>query len=137
VRLVFDPSVPSPVAIGTCLADYGGLGAIEELRPGYTVLSGLTIVFPNQFPPGAQRTALATTPVPGSSGRLSTGRGAGGLTVIDIDVKDLLLGALNRRDATFGLMLDATSETLLTTTAKPQAVCRTFVEVGSLTVGHL
>ncbi len=145
VQLTFGAgNTAPPVAIGTCLANFGGAGAIEQLRPGYTVLTGLTtvtVVPPitgvPQFPAGANSMALAAISVPGTSGRLTASPGGGGLTVVVVDVKDLLQGALTRGDATFGVMLDGTSETLLTSTAQPQAVCRTLVEVGSLTVGHL
>jgi hypothetical protein len=57
--------------------------------------------------------------------------------VVVVDVKDLLSGALTRGDATFGLMLTGTSETLLSVTDDRQADCRTLVKVGSLEVKHL
>jgi hypothetical protein len=135
---------PTPTPIGACVANFGGVGAIEQLEPGFTILSGLTqgtvvppVVGAPQFPAGANSTSLTGVAVPGTSGRVTTSVGGGGMTVVDVDVKDLLIGALTRGDASFGIMLDGTSETLLTSTADVQAECRTLVTVGPLTVQHL
>jgi len=144
VQLTVGAGAPSPATVGTCSPNFGGMGAIEQLRPGYTILTGLTtvpvvppITGTPSFPPGANSTSASGVAVPGSTGRWTTSVGGLGLTVIDYDVKDLVIGALTRGDANFGIMLDGTTETLIQSIANPQVDCRTLVTVGPLTVEHL
>lgn len=143
LSLIIGAGNTTPPAIGTCAPNFGGVGAIEQLRPGFTILTGLTkstvvppITGTPQFPAGANNTSLSGVAVPGTSGRVTTSIGGAGMTVVDVDVKDLLIGALNRGDASFGIMLDGTSESLLSSLNDLEADCRTLVEVGPLKVEH-
>lgn len=144
VELTIGAGTPAQVAVGRCVANFGGVASIEQLRPGYTVLTGLTVVplvpplvgIP-QFPAGANSTSLTGVAVPGTSGRITTSVGGLGQTVVVVDVKDLLAGALTRGDISFGIMLVGSTEDMQTAPADPQAECRTLVTVGKLEVQHL
>ena len=129
IELVIGAGTPAPVSIGSCVANFGGVAAVEQLRPGFTVLTGLTaatVVPPvtglPQWPAGANSTSLTGVAVPGTTGRITTSVGGLGQTVVVVDVKDWLSGALTRGDATFGLMLVGSSEALLT--MEPVVFCR-------------
>ncbi len=144
IQLIIGAGTPAAVALGSCVPNFGGVASVDQLRPGYTVLTGLTdvpvvppVVGVPEFPAGANSTSLTGVAVPGTSGRLTTSVGGLGQTIVVVDVKDLLTGALTRGDATFGIMLVGTAETLLTSAGDPQVDCRTLVTVGTLEVQHV
>lgn len=125
----------------TCRAGTGGTKDFTIVRPGGTVLTGLNKVggpvTAPAFTPLAVQGDLSTTPVPGTSGRITTSVGGGGVTVVDVDVKDLVIGALNRGDATLAFGLTSVAEVLLIPTGDVFLDCKTFVTPGSIVVRSL
>ncbi len=142
IRLEVQGGTQSTSAGGaTCRAGSGGVKDFAIIRPGGSVLTGLNKVggpvTAPAFTPLAVQADLSTVPVPGTAGRVTTSVGGGGVTVVDIDVKDLVIGALNRGDATLGFALTSAAETLLGPTGAVFLDCKTFTTPGSIVVRSL
>lgn len=142
IRLEVQGGTQSTSAGGaTCRAGTGGVKEFAIVRPGGAVLTGLNKVggpvTAPAFTPLAVQADLSAVPVPGTVGIVTTSVGGGGVTVIDIDVKDLVIGALNRGDATLGFGLTSAAETLLSPTGPVFLDCKTFSTPGGIVVRTL
>lgn len=129
----------------TCPAFTGGVGGVAMLRPGTTVLTGfqkltpptrLTDVPPNAVQLESFATEVNPLPVPGTRGRATLSTTGTGEVIVVLDIRDMLQGALNRGDATFGILTFSTVESAITTHGG-QLDCKTLVEPGPLTVKSL
>jgi hypothetical protein len=129
----------TPSAKLACFANTGGVGAVNLMQPGTPILTGMNyVVHTTDFPPTVSRVdQIAGLPVPGTLGRSTTSVGGGGITVVDLDVKDFLLGALNRGDAAIAFSLTGIAETISNPTGDEMLECRTFTTPGPLTVKSL
>lgn len=130
------------VSTATCFESTGGVQSIGLLDPAAAILTGLTSVQSLPMPPAFPAQVLDITDlfslsVPGHRGRTTTSVGGLGVTVVEVDVKDLLLGALNRGDARLGFILTGTAERAVALAGDAQLDCKTFVAPGTLTVKSL
>lgn len=130
----------------SCASPIGGVAGIAVLRPNPVILSDLNAVVPpetiNDIGAGAAQiesfgTEFAPLPVPGTRGRATFSVGGGGVTIVEIDVKDRLIGALNRGDTTLGFMLFGPREALQTPSGDVQLDCKMLVTPEMLTVKSL
>jgi hypothetical protein len=134
----------------TCQSPIGGLGGITVLRPGVTFTAGLNRLVDPANPPNfasplntvgpsaVQLESFATEfkgriPSPGTRGR-ATFTPSGADTVVEVDVRDFLQGALNRGDASIGFMLLSFRESLPSAPPAVQLDCRMLVSPDALTV---
>lgn len=130
----------------SCPSPIGGVAGIAVLRPNPVILSGLNAVVPPEkitdIGSGAAQlesfgTEFSPLPVPGTRGRATFSVGGGGITIVEIDVKDRLVGALNRGDATLGFMLFGPREFLQAPSGDVQLDCKMLVTPEMLTVKSL
>ncbi len=132
----------------TCNSYTGGVGNLSTLRPGATVTAGLNLVggLPGSgghagvmaaFPqPGTPLGDLFNITGPGVRGRVTTSDTGPGIHAFRVDVKDVLLGAINNSLAQLGFMVQSVGETEIPLTTDVQFVCRTFVQPHRLHVTH-
>ena len=129
-----------------CPSPIGGVAGIAVLRPNPVILSDLNALVPPEkitdVGPGAAQlesfgTEFSPLPVPGTRGRATFSVGGGGITVVEIDVKDRLIGALNRGDTTLGFMLFGPREFLQAPSGDVQLDCKMLVTPEMLTVKSL
>lgn len=136
-------SAPAPGL--TCRANLGGVHTFAVVRPGGIVKTGLRQVGilqvagtpPEEFTPVSPSEDLSAVPVPGTVGKVTANVGGGGVTIYEIDVRDLLIGALNRGDGTLSFALLSDAEAPAAWTGDIQAECRTFSTPGDLVVQSL
>jgi len=124
-----------------CFNLAGGVTAINLLAPGTTILTGLNQVNATAaFPPTVKRIEQIIplpSPLPGTIGPLTFSPGGAGLLIVDVDLRDEVMGALNRGDAAIGFSLISVAEARPTVTGDEMLDCRTFVTPGVLEVKSL
>lgn len=135
----------------TCQSPIGGLGGIVVLKPGFSIAPGLirildpsgqaaTFASPlNTAGPAAVQLENFQTEFqgriisPGKRGRATFTPSATD-TIVEVDVRDFLMGALNRGDTSLGFMLISFRESMPSPTPAVQLDCRMLVSPGALTV---
>jgi hypothetical protein len=127
-----------------CAPYMGAVGQLSTLRPGATVTAGLTrvgnlpgMVGAAAFPqPGTPLSDLWNITGPGTRGRVTT-TDTGPIThFFRVDVKDVLLGAINNNRQELGFTIQSVGETPISLTSDVQFVCRTWVQPLRLHVTH-
>jgi hypothetical protein len=121
-----------------CFATAGGVTAVNLLQPGATLLSGVTQVAPTDDFPATVKRIEQIVPVPATLpatvGPLTITPGGGGLTVVDVEIRNDLIGALNRGDSAIGFSLISVAEARPTVNGDEFLDCKTFVRPGVLKV---
>lgn len=132
----------------TCNSYTGGIGQLSTLRPGATVAAGLTNVGQvpgnnvrdnviNAFPqPGTPLSDLNNITGPGTRGRVTATDTGPSVHSFSVDVKDVLLGAINNNRQSLGFTIQSVGEMEIPLTSDVQFDCRTFVQPVRLRVSH-
>lgn len=141
-KLVFNivENTPLQTSAGiTCSRGFsGGAANLLLLRQGTVVTSGLarTLQHPApvadivaSFPPTTATPIqdLAQLQPSGTTGRATVTAAGPGITRVEVDVRDYMLGALNRGDAAIGFAVSSVGETAMAVSGEPQVNCRTFI----------
>jgi hypothetical protein len=129
-----------------CNGYIGGLGQISTLRPGFTVTAGLTNVgnlagavdptnptFPQT---GTGLVDLNNISGPGTRGRSVTSDSGPNMRIVTVDVKDVLLGAINTNQQSLAFTIASVNDIAITPSSDVQFRCRTFVQPQRLSVKH-
>ncbi|MCU7371640.1 hypothetical protein PEC18_12460 [Paucibacter sp. O1-1] len=142
-KLVFNIVENTPLQTGagiTCSRGFsGGAANLLLLRPGTIVTPGLarSLQLPSSSVAGLVASFPPTTATPiqdlaqlqpsGTTGRATVTATGPGIARVEIDVRDYLLGALNRGDASIGFAVSSVGETAMAVSGEPQVNCRTFI----------
>lgn len=135
--------VPAVRPNSPCQAMTGGAGALQLLRPGFTLPQTSfdylgTHVPPQPFPASVSVFAMPAPWVPGPiAPGVTTTDGGGQRASFSVDVTDRLNGALNRGDGALGFLLSGSDEDLPTTSPPDRLDCRTVYRIGPLVITHL
>lgn len=130
-----------------CSTYLGGLGQLSTLRPGFTVTAGLTNVGNlagaiSPANPGFPQTGTLLAPDlfnitgPGTRGRVVAADTGPGIHVLTVDVKDVLLGAINTNQQSLAFTITSIADNAISLNSDVQFRCRTFVQPQRLSVKH-